>query len=185
MSERTVKGSHVLQLKEWLDRHLGPELFPQLTKHAGEHWSVILPVAWYEVEVVNEVMQDASRRSGISVEEISTEVCQLNAERDLTSIYRIFLRVAQPQRVLEHTPKFWRTYVSFGEAKTIVNETGHYIGQGDGYPPELLSWACGCWLGFIPTTIALAGGKSPRSKIAKKWREADGTYSVQLEVHYG
>jgi hypothetical protein len=184
MAPRTVKGSHVLQVKAWIDRHLGTDLFGELTKHAGEHWAVILPVAWYEVDVVNEVMHQASQRSGISVEEISTEVCQLNAERDLTSIYRIFLRVAQPQRVLDQTPKLWRTYVSFAEARAIRNDKGHYVGQGDGYSEELVDWACGCWLGFIPTTIRLAGGKSPRSRIVRKWRGSDGTFSVQLEVLY-
>ena len=118
------------------------------------------------------------------VEDISTEVCRLNAERDLTSIYRLFLRAAQPKIVLGQTPKLWRTYVSFAEARAVLNEKGHYIGQGDGIDEQILPWACGCWLGFIPTAIQLAGGKDIRARIIKKWREADGTYSVQLEVHY-
>ncbi len=183
-SSKTVKGSHVVQVKAWTDRHIGPEFFGELTKHAGERWAVILPMAWYEFEVVNHVLEQASRRSGISVEEISTEVCQLNAERDLTSIYRLFLRAAQPKIVLNQTPKLWRTYVSFADAHAALNEKGHYIGQGDGIDEQFLPWASGCWLGFIPTTIRLAGGRDTRSRIIKKWREPNGTYSVQLEVHY-
>ncbi|MDB4990219.1 MAG: hypothetical protein JWN04_5397, partial [Myxococcaceae bacterium] len=108
MSAQTVKGSHVFQVKSWVDKRLGPGEFTRMTRHAGDNWTVVLPVAWYDVEVVNDVMKQASLRTGISVEEISTEVCRLNAERDLTTLYRFFLRVAQPQRVLEHTPKLWR-----------------------------------------------------------------------------
>ncbi len=184
MSSGTVKGSHVIILKEWVDEKLGSDSFAALTKHAGDRWTVILPMAWYDIELVNEVFAEASARTGIPVEEISTQVCRLNAERDLTSIYRLFLRVAQPKLVLDHTPKLWRTYVSFGNASAIRNERGYYLGQGDGFEEHLVPWVCGCWLGFIPAAIRLAGGRDLKSRLLKKWRDPNGTYSVQLEVNY-
>jgi len=181
---RLVKGSHIAQAERWVDTRLGTGTFKALTKMAGENWRVILPMAWYEVDVLQAALEQVSARLQISVEDITTEVARSNAEADLTSIYRVFLRVAQPQRVLSMTPRLWSTYVKFGAATAIENEKGHYVGQGDGFDERLLGWACGCWRGFIPATIKVAGGHVDDTRIIKRWRQSDGHYSVQFEVKY-
>jgi hypothetical protein len=183
--QRTVKGSHIMQAQEWIDARLGPNTFKELTRVGGDRWGVVLPMAWYEVDLLNRVLGEASKRAGISVEDMTAEIARMNAEKDLTSIYRFFLRVAQPQRVLAYTPRLWRTYVSFGDAHAIKNERGHYIGRGDGLTAELVDWACGCWRGFIPATIEVSGGRHPKGRIVDRWRESGGSYSVQFEVTYG
>jgi hypothetical protein len=181
---RSVKGSHIVQAQEWVDRRLGAGTFQELTRQGGASWSAVLPMGWYDVDVLNAALRVAAQRLGSSLEDIVTEIASSNAERDLTSIYRVFLRVAQPQRVLAQTPRLWRTYVSFGEAAALRNEQGYYLGQGTGFSAELLEWACGCWRGFIPTTIELAGGRNIRARILERGRESDGSHSVRLEVTY-
>jgi hypothetical protein len=182
--DRTVKGSHVVQAMEWIDNHLGEGTFKSWTKAAGPRWSAPLPSSWYDVSVIREAIHKASEALNIPMEDVATEISRLNAERDLTSTYRFFMRIAQPQRVLSFTPKLWRTYVSWGDATAMLNEKGHYIGQGEGFPPELLDWGCGCWRGFIPATIELAGGKNPRGSITKRWKMPNNLYAVQFEVTY-
>ena len=181
---KTVKGSHIVQAQKWIDSRLGAGTFAELTSSAGDTWRLILPMSWYDVDILSAVLVQAARRSGVSVEDMTTEIARMNAEADLASIYKFFMRVAQPERVLAHTPRLWRTYVSFGEAKAIQNKRGHYIGQGDGFEPNLVDWACGCWLGFIPTAIRMSGGKDPRGIVLKKWRDMSGRYSAQFEVTY-
>lgn len=182
--ERLVKGSHIVAAESWVDSRLGKGTFKSLTHGAGERWRIILPVAWYEVDVLQAALESVSRQVGLGVEDITAEVARLNAEGDLRSIYKVFLRVAQPQRVLSMTPRLWTTYVRFGSAKAIKNEEGHYIGQGDGFDERLMAWGCGCWRGFIPATIAVAGGRVVDARIIKRWQQADGTHSVQFEVIY-
>ena len=36
----------------------------------------------------------------------------------------------------------------------------------------------------VPATIGVAGGRVALTRILKKWRQNDGTYSVQFEVTY-
>jgi hypothetical protein len=184
LQERLVKGSHIVAAESWVDSRLGKGVFKSLTDQAGERWKIILPVAWYEIDVLQDALESVSRRVGVSVEDITTEVARLNAEGDLRSIYRVFLRVAQPQRVLSMTPRLWSTYVRFGSAQAIKNDDGHYIGQGDGFDDRLIGWGCGCWRGFIPATIAVAGGRVADARIIKRWQQSDGTYSVQFQVLY-
>jgi len=179
-----VKGSHVIQAQQWIDARLSPGTFKQSTSDGGDHWQVVLPFGWYEIGVLQFALEQASTRIGISVEDITAEVAATNAEQDLPSIYRAFLRIAQPKRVLAFTPRLWSTYVSFGSATAVKNDPGHYIGQGDGFPESLVPWVAGCWRGFIPGTIAVAGGTVDRQRIVRTWQADDGSYSVQLEVHY-
>jgi len=184
MDDRVVKGSHIVAAETWVDARLGRGTFAKLTEGAGDNWKILLPVAWYELDPLHSALEVVARRLDRSVEDITTEIARLNAESDLRSLYRIFLRVAQPQLVLSQTPRLWTTYVKFAKAWAVQNEKGHYIGQGDGFDERTLGWACGCWFGFIPTAITLAGGRVALSRIAKRWRQADGTFSLQLEVTY-
>lgn len=184
MESRTVKGSHVLQVKQWIDERLGTGTFAALTKKAPENWSIILPMTWYEIDILHAALSEACQKTRVSMEAASTEIARRNAAADLTSLYRFFMRVAQPQRLLTHTPRLWRTYVNFADASAVTNEHGHYVGQGDGFDEHLVAWACGCWAGFIPLAVELAGGKDVRSRIIKRWRNTNGTHSLQLEVFY-
>ena len=184
MGTNTVKGSHVLQVKQWIDERLGAGTFAEFTKNAPGDWTIILPMAWYEIDALHAALAEACRRTKVSVEDAQTLIARRNAAADLTSLYRFFMRVAQPQRLLTYTPRLWRTYVSFGEALAIRNEKGHYIGQGDGFDEDLVPWACGSWAGFIPCAIELAGGRHVRSRIIKRWQNGGRKYSVQLEVLY-
>jgi hypothetical protein len=179
--EEKIKGSHIVRVSEWIDRNLGEGTFAQLT---GDRWGVIVPVGWYGFDDVLEILVEASRRAGRSVEEIAREVGKLNAEHDLTSIYRFFLRVAQPQRVLSYGPRLWRTYVSFGEAVTVTNEKGHFVGQGTGFTERQIDWACGVWQGFVPTALRLCGARGVTTPIVKKWRSEREECCLQLEIEY-
>lgn len=184
MSEKLVKGSHIVAASRWVDQQLGPGTFLSLTDRYGDNWRILLPMAWYEVELLQQALDLAGRRLGRSVEDMTTEIATLNAETDLRSLYKVFLRVAKPQLVLTQTPRLWTTYVKFGSARAVHNEQGHYIGQGEGFDERLLGWGCGCWRGFIPATIIVAGGRVTAANITKKWRERNGTFSVQFEVKY-
>jgi hypothetical protein len=184
MHSHTVKGSHVLQMQKWIDERLGDGTFADFMKGAPGDWAIILPMAWYDINILHSALAEMCRRAKVSVEDAAGLIARRNAAADLTSLYRFFMRVAQPQRLLTYTPRLWRTYVSFAEATAIRNEKGHYIGQGDGLDENLVPWACGCWAGFIPCAIELAGGRHVRSRIIKRWQNADRTYSIQLEVLY-
>jgi hypothetical protein len=184
MIERLVKGSHIVAAQSWVDERLGSGTFNKLVQHAGDKWKILLPMGWYEIEPLHDALERVATRMDLSVEEVAAEIARLNAESDLRSIYKIFMRFAQPQLVLSQTPRLWTTYVKFGTAWALRNEKGHYVGQGDGFDERFLGWGCGCWFGFIPTAVSIAGGKVERSRISKRWRQPDGTYSLQLEVIY-
>jgi uncharacterized protein (TIGR02265 family) len=184
MRNRMVKGTHLLQVRDYLNSRLGPDTFEQYLREEGGSKSALLPGAWYEVEPLMGVLRRASRQLSNDVETLTSEVARLNAFADLPSLYRVFLRIAQPRRLLHFVPQMWRTYVDFGEGRVVQNEVGHFIGQCDGIPEQFLPWACGCWLGFLPAAVELCGGKTRRSKLLRTWCDGSGYYSFQLEILY-
>jgi hypothetical protein len=185
MPEYKVKGSHVVMANQWVDQRLGPGTFKALVEPNGEPWNgLLLPVTWYDVDPLQKALTVVAQKLGRSVEELTMEIAGENARKDLTTIYRIFMRIAAPHRVMANTPKLWSTYVKFGEARAVVNDSGHYIGECEGIPRHLLEWTCGAWRGFVPTAIELAGGKDVHAKILGTWASGHDLNRLQLEVRY-
>lgn len=189
METYTVKGTHVIATKAWVDQRCGTGFFERTWKSgSADYPTSILAASKHDVYAVNRVMCAAAKQLNMSVEEVATKIAESNARKDLNTVYQAFLKAARPQLMLNATPLLWRTYVSFGEAVKITNEQGHYVGEGRRLPEELLGWSRGCWLGFIPTAIELAGGRIRSSSITLCRRHEDpahqGHFRLQLEVHY-
>jgi hypothetical protein len=180
-----TKGSHLVQAEAWIDARLGAGTFKRLLAEAsGEPVGLLLPGHWYDVEPLHRVLQKVSERVGQSVEDITMGIARENALHDLTSIYRIFLRIVNPVRLLGQTPRLWSTYCDFGHAEAVVNDAGHYEAEGSGFPMHLLDWVCGGWRGFIPAAIELAGGKDVVGKILSRGAGVGGEGRLRLEARY-
>lgn len=184
MRKRMVKGAHLLQARDYLGTRLGPDSFDRYMRQQLGSSLTLLPGSWYEVEPLVEVLRTAARELSTDVETLTSEIARLNAFADLPSIYRVFLRIAQPRRLLHFVPQLWRTYVDFAEGRVEYNEAGRFVGQCDGVPEHLLQWCCGCWLGFLPAGVELCGGTNMRAKVLRTWRDGSGYYSFQLEIAY-
>ena len=180
------KGSHVIVAQKWVDERLGPGAFKALVKDAGDVWrGMYLPMTWFDVFPLNNALIVVAHKLNRSLEDVTMEITRLNALEDLTSMYRFFLRIAAPQRVMSFTPRLWSTYVEFGVATAIKNEPGHYVGECTGIPERLLQWSCGAWRGFVPTAIELAGGKNVRGTIRGTWRMNQGDlHRLECEILY-
>jgi hypothetical protein len=178
-----VKGSHLVQAQMWVDAQMGAGTFKRLTATGGSRWNVPLHGSWYEADILVEALNEVCAKLKKPIEEVSREIARRNAE-DLTSIYKFFLKLAQPQRLLTFTPRLWSTYCNFGRAEAVVNERGHFIGEGHDLPQHLLDWAAGAWCGFIPAAIQMAGGREPSGAIVSKAPAANGMGSLRFESHY-
>jgi hypothetical protein len=180
-----IKGSYFIQAKQWIDQKLGEGTFKKLMMEAGaQRTDILLPGSWYDVLPLAQALGQASARLRIPMEDLSTDIARRTAQNDLTTLYKIFLRVAAPQRVLSSLPKLWATYVEFGEARILENEPGFFIGEGVGFPAAVLDWGCGCFRGFLPTAVEIAGGKDAVCQIIERRPESEGRYTIQFQVRY-
>jgi hypothetical protein len=180
-----AKGTHILQAKSVIEELLGRGSFRLLAAEAGADpgWDALVMTGWYDVFVLQRMLEQAALESKRSLISISTDIARKNALGDFKGVHRMFMRVAQPVRMLYFVPQLWRSYVSFGDTRVLENEPGWFVGETANIPELLLDWACGAWLGFIPQGIQLAGGKVASAKIIT--REGTGLSGrVVLEVKY-
>jgi len=180
-----TKGSHVVIAREWIDERLGSGTFQRLVDGKGAIDNpILLPGTWYDVVPLVEALEVVGQQLNLTVRDMTREIARLNALRDLTTIYRVFLRVAAPVRVMSFTPRLWSNYVAFGQATSVRNDPQHYVGECTGVPARVLEWACGAWCGFVPAAIEVAGGKDAVGKITGTWMEHGDMRRLQCEVVY-
>jgi hypothetical protein len=180
-----TKGSHVIQAREWIDGKLGAGTFQSLVSGKGPIDNpILLPGTWYDVVPLVEALEVVGPRVNRSVRDMTTEIARQNALRDLTTIYRVFLRVAAPVRVMSYTPRLWSNYVAFGRATAIQNDPTQYVGECAGVPARVIEWVCGAWCGFVPAAIEVAGGKDAVGRITRTWDEPGNMRRLHCEVRY-
>ncbi len=153
-----AKGTHVVQAAELIDERLGEGTFNTLVRAAGGQWGHVLPSLWYDLDVLLKVLSDAAPLMGKDVETLTREIATRNARHDLTSVYRVFLRILRPTIVLGFVPRIWETYFRFGSIRVVVNGRGRFELVCHGIPERYLAWHRGGCLGFLRETILIAGG---------------------------
>jgi hypothetical protein len=175
-----VKGSIYLQAREWVDGALGAGTFSRAVAEAGgTSTEIILPGTWLPVEPLIEAVAQAAAARRRPNQQAVAEIARLNALNDLTTIYRVFMRVAAPVRVLAHSPRVWGLYFDFGRPTIDTNEKGHFVGAIEEVPAHLVDFVQGALIGFLPAAVEMAGGKAPSARI----RDASSA-RVVFEIRY-
>jgi len=183
--EYLAKGTHVLAAQAVIDARLGSGTFLKLAQTAGASWPAILPMQWYDLNLLLKILVEAANRLGRSVELLTTEIATQNAKNDLTTVYRVFLRILRPTIVLGFMPRMWETYFKFGTVKVVTNERGQFTLITSAIPERYLSWLRGGWMGFLPEKIRVAGGVAPLVTVDKiEPDELPGTFRMTLRATY-
>lgn len=180
-----AKGTHVIQAVAWIDGRLGAGSFRKLAERAGADWSSPMPMIWYDLDVLLEVISEAALKLDMTIEDVTTQIALRNAQNDLTTIYRVFLRLLRPTVVLGFMPRMWETYFRFGTVKVLQNEPGSFTLITHGIPQRFLGWLRGGWKGFLPETIRVAGGNSVAIEVGTPERDqAPDTFAVIVKATY-
>jgi hypothetical protein len=131
-------------------------------------------------------LERSAKELGSTVQAIAIAASQANAREDLPTIYKAFLRLAAPVRVMNFTPQLWRTYVGFAEVRGLRNEPGYYRAECVNIPARTLEWATGGWLGFIPSAIEIAGGRRAQGRVLERSAQRAGgdLYTLLFECAY-
>jgi hypothetical protein len=122
---------------------------------------VVLPVAWFPVDVYESLLGSAERVLGPSDGSVAVEIGAATASRDLPSTHRLFMQSATPAMALARIPQLWRTYHSRGEV--IISQVpagGWRLEVRDLYPDTHLHAMAMC--GFYEKLLELAGARDVR-----------------------
>jgi len=133
--EYNCKGAHVVQARIWFDERNGEGSFDRLAVTCGLVYKRQPDLnAWYPVQPLVKILQ----QSGVSLEAATRQVALRNGQRDLNTIYKFFMRIAQPRLVLGFLPLLWKTYISFGDLEVTENVKGTHVGIIRNVPAQYL-----------------------------------------------
>jgi DNA-binding CsgD family transcriptional regulator len=114
------------------------------------------PAAWYDIHLVERLVTAMSQQHKAD-DALLMELGRFDADRELSTVYRWFLRLMRPSFAIRHMNLYWRR----------SHDTGHWRSWWSGtvVSAELRDWAvinhtmCMPLLGYLGRTLELFGGK--------------------------
>lgn len=119
----------------------------------------IIAVGWYPIGLDARLQRAIDEVHGTGDQATSEAIGRYAAERDLTTIHRIFLRLFSPGFAVEKLTELWPRYHDSGRW-TIVESSGtHVIGRLDDWGGNVDAILCRGAAGYIGRCLELAGAR--------------------------
>jgi hypothetical protein len=182
-----TKGTHVIKAKSVIDDRLGKGTFQRLADAAGGNasWAAPLAMNWYSAPLLCEVLTAAAVKMSSTLQQLTTDIAMLNAKDDLKTIYRFFMTMVGPIKVLGRSPQMYATYINFGRSETSRNEPGVFEGIVADVPTALVPWVMGATHGFLPSACVAAGGKNAVIQSTVGPEAATTNSRIAFSMRYG
>jgi hypothetical protein len=187
MAPPESKGAGFLSLLKVVRGRLPPAAFaemvarlPKDTRHLIEHPP--LPVAWianhHTRVLLDELYLRVLRGNDAELEEIA----RLAMMSDLNTLYKMFIRFASPQYVIDRGSRIWETYTrNNGRVRAVAtdkNSCDVFYEDIAETGPSFWVYQRGAIRGVLAATgmkdisveIAEGGGETPNARIVARWR---------------
>ena len=120
-----LKGSAFKSLKNYLDLKIGSHFFPQACKEVGmQQRSMFLTSSWYPSDHYYAIVELARAELGFSAEAFMKDIAQSTVDADLNGIYKVFVKLLNPQIVLGKFQQLADTYTNYSSIVILINKTG-------------------------------------------------------------
>jgi hypothetical protein len=123
----------------------------------------IVPVGWYELALYARLIHALNRQHGRPDLSLLDELGRYEAQQDLTTIHRLFMKVANPGLILAKSMELWRRFHDTGEWEIVRHSSTAATGT-------LRNWGivdagmCTELCGYIEGIISVGSGRDVRVK---------------------
>jgi serine/threonine-protein kinase len=179
-----VKGSLLLTTLDHLEQAHGREAHQRILSrippaHRARLSGVVMPVAWFPLEVFDDLLTAAEREIGNGDGAVASAIGAAVAERELPTTHRLFMQRVNPKLAVERIPQLLCAYHD-GPTATITRPLEHSarVELVDLSPDTLLHAMCLC--GFYQRLVALAGGLDVRTALLSSRGRGDERTVISL-----
>jgi hypothetical protein len=161
--EAKTKGVGFVNVRAFATERFGgsgwEQTIERLTLADRDVLAAVLPVGWYPLALYARLVRALDEAHGTGDLALVVQLGRFEAERDLTTIHRIFLRMANPAWAIEKTDEYWRRSHDTG-TWTIAQLSDTSIGG------TLADWGvvdhalCRELVGYLGRVLELVGAKS-------------------------
>lgn len=118
----------------------------------------VIPVGWYPLELYARLIRALDRVHGRGDLALLTELGRFEAERNLTTIHRVFLRFTNPAFIVEKTSEYWKRFHDTGTWNVARDDHGvSAVLDGWGVVDAAL---CRELVGYLTRLLDLVGAKN-------------------------
>jgi hypothetical protein len=160
--EARTKGVGFVNVKSFATERFGANawdaVLERLAPEDREELSSIVSVGWYSLPLYARLIHALDDVHGYGDLSLVVQLGRYEAERDLTTIHRIFLRFTNPAFIVEKTGEFWKRFHDTGEWK-VEREPNGVAGtlEGWGCVDHAL---CRELVGYLSRVLELVGAKN-------------------------
>ncbi len=119
-----------------------------------------LAASYYDIFPIIPFGQAGAKIVGLSYTEYVRRGAEFTAHRDMHGIYKVLLKLASPESVLQRLPRILSQYLDFGRIEGQFTEPKRYEATASGLPRGLAIWLVSIAHGFVPVVLGRAGGRN-------------------------
>lgn len=176
-----TKGIGFMNVRDFTCARFGPAgwggLLDGLSSGERAVLAAVVPVGWYDLTLYSRLIRTLDERLGVGDLRLVYALGRFEAERDLTTIQRVFLQLVRPSIAIEQMNKYWKRFHDTG---TWTTERGEREVSA-----RLAGWGvvdaalCRELVGYLGRTLELLGG----SDVFMDHRRCRGRGDDQCEFH--
>lgn len=150
--------------------------------------SVFLAMSWYDLVALASAGAVCADVMGMPFRDFIAMRARHQANHDVTGMYKMLLRLANPRMIAPRIPKMMSNYLDFGEVRVRSEQQDGMIVEVLGVPVMLADWLVGCYQGFLEVLVRESGGRDAKlvSKInAQGSRQGFPMGTLEVTVSWG
>lgn len=189
MAEPETKGSAFISAVNALKKMAPPEAFDRMVQALSPEAAHLvrklpLPIEWLPAKVWFELLYGAHEHVFHGNDEKLAEMARVALMSDLTTVYKVFIRLLSPQYVVERGTRIWETYARNSghlRAESVGDKAADVFYQDlpkQYMRPAYWAYQCGAVKGAIEATgvkgvevvVLAGGGKENKAILRCSWR---------------
>jgi hypothetical protein len=134
----STKGTYFVALKAFVVGRFGQpgwaDLLARLSPEEREKVDAAHTMSWYDMALRLRATHALQETVGPAAPGVLTDFGRFEAERDLSTTQRLFLRLASPAYAMEKAGQYWRRFYDWGELKVTREGKGKGTAEILGMP---------------------------------------------------
>ncbi|HMA91431.1 MAG TPA: hypothetical protein VKP30_02050 [Polyangiaceae bacterium] len=127
--------------------------------------------SFYDVYPLVVMAHVSARLNGVTFAELVRLRTVKQAEKDLTGVYHMLLRLVSPEIVATRLPQLTAQYFNFGTGKIAKREPGWVEAVRFGVPRGLVDWYGVVGQCYVTRALELNGARNPRALLSPPRKE--------------
>lgn len=187
-TEVMARGPNFIYAKEFIMKEYGEatwdELLNRLPEQAAKVWNgPLLVTSLYPFQAFKMMVTVLSELVSSIADQQTSNLYEYIADRSLNTVYRVFLRLANPAFVIKNYSSLWKRFFATGSVEVPIARQGYALLKFS-LPEIFLDWLPPACYGYSKKAVEMAGGRGLKIKEGTKSRLTNDLWEIPYELFW-